>query len=120
MGIETLIGLAVASAVGGGISKAQGGSFWRGALVGGLTGGVGSVLDAATGGHLSGAASANKQKQNNALAAATQAGAAAATTASSSTKSTLTSDQLLAGNPNVLSGTSNTSTSTGRGRLLGN
>ena len=118
MGIETLIGLAIAGAVGGGISKAQGGSFWRGAALGAATGGVGSVLDAATGGHVSGAAAANKKKQDAALAQATQAGADAAN--ASRGASALTRDQLLAGNPNVLSSQNTAAANTGRGRLLGN
>lgn len=50
MGVETLI--ALGAAVGGGISKASGGSFWKGAALGSLTGGVGVGADRMTGGHL--------------------------------------------------------------------
>ena len=121
MGIELLIGSAIAAAVGGGISKARGGSFGRGALIGGLTGLGGVGLDAATGGHVSGVASAKKQKLESSLAAANAAGVEPGKAATLATnKSTLTSDQLLAGNPNILSGTSTNSTPTGRGKILGN
>lgn len=54
MGIETLIMAAVGAAVGGGISKASGGSFWKGAGLGALTGGIGVGVDRATGGNITG------------------------------------------------------------------
>jgi hypothetical protein len=67
MGIETLIGLAIAGGIGGGISKAQGGSFWKGAALGVATGGIGSAIDAATGGHVSGAYANNEKKKDAAM-----------------------------------------------------
>ena len=54
MGIETLIIAATGAALGGAISKASGGSFWKGAGLGALTGGVGVGIDRATGGHITG------------------------------------------------------------------
>lgn len=52
MGIETAIALGIGGLVGGTISKASGGSFWKGAALGSLTGGIGTGIDRLTGGHL--------------------------------------------------------------------
>lgn len=67
MGIELLVGAAIAAGVSGGISKAQGGSFWRGAALGAATGGLGVAIDAATGGHVSGVHASNEKKKNAAM-----------------------------------------------------
>jgi len=54
MGIETLIIAATGAALGGTVSKASGGSFWKGAGLGALTGGVGVGIDRLTGGNITG------------------------------------------------------------------
>lgn len=126
MGIETLIGLAVAGAIGGGISKANGGSFWKGAALGVATGGVGSAVDAATGGHLSGAY-ANRKKLEAKAAQANQSsvGNLSQQQAAISDDSSEKARQLLiSGNPQRLVASSGLSGSTSSGgsarrRLLG-
>lgn len=63
MGIEIAIAAAVGAAVGGTVSKASGGSFWKGAALGAATGGVGVGIDRATGGNVTGRRNREREKK---------------------------------------------------------
>jgi hypothetical protein len=118
MGIETLIMLGVGAAVGGGISKASGGSFWKGAALGAATGGIGVGIDRMTGGHVTGKKKDSQQVQNPAGNLSQQQ---QAISADSSEKAR---QMLISGNPQRLVASSglsgNTSSgSSARRKLLG-
>lgn len=55
--------LLVGGAVGGTISKASGGSFWKGAAMGAVTGGIGVAIDRMTGGNLTGRKNVEREKK---------------------------------------------------------
>ena len=128
MGLEVAIlaGLAVA---GGSISKSQGGSFWKGATLGALTGGAGIALENMTGGHLTGVAAAKEKKkdeQMNAQLDAIRSGNTAASTSVSNTASTDAARQMLVsgGSQKLISSASLTGDTSGGGgsirrRLMG-
>ena len=52
MGVELLVMMAAGAVMGGTVSAATGGDFWKGAALGSLTGGIGVGIERAIGGPL--------------------------------------------------------------------
>lgn len=59
MGVELLVMMAAGAVMGGTVSAATGGDFWKGAALGSLTGGVGVAIERAVGGPLTDKAKSN-------------------------------------------------------------